>query len=115
MRSTAPLVRQRYFKQDGLYYTIDPTVKSMVTFALHNLKDRVAAKRFGQWDIIICRNVMIYFDDEMKKQLLTTFADQLTEDGTLFIGHSETIRLGEAPFSALPIPQGFCYRKAGKK
>jgi chemotaxis protein methyltransferase CheR len=114
MRSTAPLVRQRYFKQDGLYYTIDPTVKSMVTFGLHNLKDRVAAKRFGQWDIIICRNVMIYFDDEMKKQLLGTFADQLADDGTLFIGHSETIRPGEAPFSALPIPQGFCYRKAGK-
>jgi chemotaxis protein methyltransferase CheR len=111
MRTTPPLMRQRYFKQDGLYHTIDPTVKSMVNFELHNLKDRVAARRFGQWDLIMCRNVMIYFDDEMKKQVLGTFADQLANDGTLFIGHSETIRPGDAPFAALPIPQGFCYKK----
>ncbi len=84
----------------------------MVSFDLHNLKDRVAAKRFGTWDIIFCRNVMIYFDDAMKSQVLRTFADQLAADGTLFIGHSETIRAAEAPFEALPIPHGFCYRKA---
>ena len=51
------------------------------------------------------------FDDAMKKQVLGMFHEQLAEDGTLFIGHSETIRSGEAPFTALPIPQGFCYRK----
>jgi chemotaxis protein methyltransferase CheR len=112
LRSLSSIVRQRYFKQDGPYSFLDPTVKSMVSFDLHNLKDRVAAKRFGTWDIIFCRNVMIYFDDAMKSQVLRTFADQLAPDGTLFIGHSETIRAGEAPFEALPIPHGFCYRKA---
>ncbi len=64
--------------------------------------------------MIFCRNVMIYFDDQMKLQLLRSFSDQLAEDGTLFIGHSETIRAGEAPFAPLPIPQGFCYRKFAK-
>ena len=111
MRTTSPLVKQRYFKQDGLYYQIDDTVRSMVTFELHNLKDRAAARRHGAWDVIFCRNVLIYFDDAMKKQVLTMFHEQLADDGTLFIGHSETIRPGEAAFNNLPIPQGFCYRK----
>lgn len=114
MRTTPPLVRQRYFKQDGPYYQIDETIKSMVNFELHNLKDRASARRHGLWDLIVCRNVLIYFDDEMKKQVLGMFAEQLAPDGALFIGHSETIRPGEAPFTAMPIPQGFCYRKDRK-
>ncbi len=111
LRTTPPLVRQRYFKADGLYSVLDDSVKSMVSFELHNLRDRAGARRHGLWDVIFCRNVMIYFDDAMKKQVLGTFADQLAPDGTLFIGHSETIKVGEAPFVQLPHPQGFCYRK----
>jgi chemotaxis protein methyltransferase CheR len=113
LRSTQALIKQRYFRHDGPYWFLNDTVKSMVHFTLHNLKDRLAAKRFGTWDVIFCRNVMIYFDDTMKSQVLQTFADQLAPDGTLFIGHSESIRPGTSPFTAMPIPQGFCYRKAG--
>ena len=112
MRTTPLMVRQRYFKQDGPAWMLDPTIRSMVTFGLHNLKDRSGAKAHGSWDVIFCRNVLIYFDDAMKKQVLQTFADQLAGDGYLFIGHSETIRSGEAPFAPVPIPQGFLYRKA---
>ena len=115
MRTTPLMVRQRYFKQDGPTWILDPTIQSMVSFGLHNLKDKAAAKARGTWDVIFCRNVLIYFDDAMKKQVLQTFADQLSADGTLFIGHSETIRTGEAPFVPVPIPQGFAYRKSGTK
>ncbi len=114
MRTVPPLVLQRYFKQQGQYYHIDPSIKSMVNFETLNLKDRLAARRHGTWDVIFCRNVMIYFDDEMKKGVLRTFHEQLADDGTLFIGHSETIRGLDVPFEALNIPQGFCYQK-GKK
>jgi len=114
MRTTNPMIRQKYFKQEGPYYILNETVKSMVNFELHNLKDSLAAKRHGTWDVIFCRNVMIYFDDAMKKGVLNCFADNLADDGALFIGHSETVRAGEAPFEALPIPQGFCYRKVKK-
>lgn len=112
VRSTPPAVKQRYFRQDGPYWNLDETVRSMVHFELHNLKERAAAKRFGTFDVIFCRNVMIYFDDTMKAQVLGTFADQLAPDGSLFIGHSETIRPGTTPFSSLPISHAFCYRKA---
>ncbi len=111
IRSTPSLVQQRYFKKDGPYFIIDPTIKSMVQFELHNLKDRLAAKRHGKWDAIFCRNVMIYFDDAMKKQVIGMFADQLADDGWLFIGHSETLRGITTEFEQDPAVQGFCYRK----
>ncbi len=115
MRSTHASVRDRYFKHEGPYWLLSDQIKPMVSFEVQNLKDRLAAKRHGIWDIIFCRNVMIYFDDQMKAQVLNTFADQLADDGTLFIGHSETIRAGEAPFAALPVAAGFCYQKSGKQ
>lgn len=110
MRTTPQLVKQRFFKQDGARYLLTDQVKNLVNFQLHNLKDRAAARRFGQFDVIFCRNVMIYFDDAMKEQLMGSFCDQLLDDGTMFIGHSESIR-GNQQFTALTIPQGFCYRK----
>lgn len=111
IRSVNPMVLNRYFKQEGSLYQLDPTIQSMVSFQKLNLKDKLAAKRFGKWDVIFCRNVMIYFDDEMKNLCAKLFHEQLQDDGTLFIGHSETLRNLEAQFSALPFPQGFAYKK----
>jgi len=111
MRSTNPLTKSRYFKQDGPYWNIDPVIKSMVNFDLHNLKDRISAKRYGVWDVIFCRNVMIYFDDAMKEQVVNSFAGQLPGDGWLFIGHSETLRGMNTPFIQVDHAQGFCYQK----
>jgi chemotaxis protein methyltransferase CheR len=45
-----------------------PEIRSMVNFELHNLKDTLAPSAHGTWDVIFCRNVMIYFDDDMKKR-----------------------------------------------
>ncbi len=111
IRSVNPMVLNRYFKQDGSMYQLDPTVQSMVHFEKLNLKDRLAAKRFGTWDVIFCRNVMIYFDDEMKNNCAKLYHEQLQNDGTLFIGHSETLRNLDVNFEALPFPQGFAYKK----
>ena len=110
MRTTPALIKTRYFKQDGQQWLLDEGIKKMVNFQLHNLKDRLGAKRFGTFDVIFCRNVMIYFDDAMKDTVLQCFSDQLAADGTLFIGHSENIRTSNQ-FAAMPIAQGFCYRK----
>ena len=111
IRSVNPMVLSRYFKEDGSLYHLDPTIQSMVSFQKLNLKDKLAAKRFGKWDVIFCRNVMIYFDDDMKNLCASMFHEQLQDDGTLFIGHSETLRNLNAKFEALPFPQGFAYKK----
>lgn len=110
LRTTISLVKQKYFTQQGSSWHLSEAIKSMVNFQLHNLKERLAAKRFGMFDVIFCRNVMIYFDDAMKDTCIQMFSDQLASDGTLFIGHSENVRNTQF-FQPLAIPQGFCYRK----
>jgi len=112
IRNTPPMVLHRYFKEVGGFYHIDPTIQSMVRFERLNLKDTLAARRFGTWDIIFCRNVLIYFDDTMKAQCARLFHDQLAEDGVLFIGHSESLRSVDARLENLPIPQGFAYQRS---
>jgi len=112
VRTTSPINKQRYFRKEGAFWILDETIRSMVNFEVHNLKDRMAAKRHGVWDVIVCRNVMIYFDSDMKTQVVRTFGEQLQDDGYLFIGHSETLRGLDVPFEQPPIPQAFCYRKA---
>lgn len=111
IRTTPKLVLDRYFTGDGRNFQLKPEIRQMVNFEKHNLKDRLAAKRHGTWDVIFCRNVLIYFDDAMKKQVVQMFSEQLADDGTLFIGHSERIKDISDRFEQMPIPQGFCYTK----
>ena len=110
IRNTPKLVLDRYFKQDGQNYKLNDEIHSMVSFQTHNLYDTLAAKRLGSWDIIFCRNVMIYFDDNMKKKVVNLFENQLAEDGSLLIGHSERISNLTDQFTQLDLPQGFCYQ-----
>jgi len=112
VRGTNPGVLRRYFKAEGTNYQLDPDIMSMVHFEKLNLKDVFAARRFGTFDLIMCRNVMIYFDDEMKKSVIKMFHNQLANDGSLFIGHSESLRNLDVPFTQLDIPQAFAYRKS---
>ncbi|MFK7759278.1 MAG: protein-glutamate O-methyltransferase CheR [Phycisphaerales bacterium] len=112
VRSTPSLIKSRYFTEEGREFRLNDTIRSMVNFERHNLKDRVAAKRHGVWDVIFCRNVLIYFDDEMKKNVVSMFSNQIAKDGTLFIGHSERIKDLTDDFQQLNIPQGFCYQKS---
>jgi len=110
IRSTNRLVVSRYFHESSGFYQILPEIQKMVTFETLNLKDSLAAKRHGTWDVIFCRNVMIYFDQEMRKHCLSMFHNQLADDGTLFIGHSENIR-DFTEFSARSEAQAFAYHK----
>ena len=110
MRATPRLVKARYFTQTDGGWRIDPEVHRMVDFEVHNLRDRLAARRHGLWDVIFCRNVMIYFDEQMKREVTQMFAEQLAADGALFIGHSESIRELTDRFEPAGLAQGFCYR-----
>ncbi len=114
LSSTDALVRARYFRECEGGREIDPTIRSMVTFEKLNLKDAVAARRHGTWDVIFCRNVMIYFDDAMKQHTLKLFDQTLAHDGWLFIGHSESLR-GCGMFQPALDAQSFAYTKPARR
>jgi chemotaxis protein methyltransferase CheR len=86
-----PAELRRYFKKkpDGLY-EIDDKVKRMVLFKRLNLMGESYPFK-GKFDVIFCRNVMIYFDQKTKLDLVRKFRNYLHDGGYLFIGHSETL------------------------
>jgi chemotaxis protein methyltransferase CheR len=111
LRSTPPMVKQRYFKESGGFFDLDPGIREMVTFQQLNLRDHLSAVRFGKFDVIFCRNVLIYFDDDMKQRCAELFERMLAPDGYLLIGHSETLRNLKTGLEVVPVPQAFCWRR----
>jgi chemotaxis protein methyltransferase CheR len=78
---------------------IRPELRSMVTFAQVNLQLQDWPIR-GDFDVIFCRNVVIYFDKEFQQRLLTRFANMLSPGGLLVVGHSENFPAANASFRA---------------
>ena len=86
---TLPLsYRDRYMVKDGDYYRVNDEIKRMVKFQRHNLLRDPFSRNF---DLILCRNVVIYFTEESKNQLYRKFAEALRTGGILFIGSTEQI------------------------
>ena len=84
----------KYFKQEGTVWKIHDKIRSMVKFEKFNLLDKM--DNFPVFDIIFCRNVLIYFDEPTKKKIMQNMMKRLSPDGFLFLGASETI-LGLCP------------------
>ncbi|MFN3685664.1 CheR family methyltransferase [Salinarimonas sp.] len=79
----------KYFKQNGDQWTISPQIRSMVQYRTLNLiKD---FSPLGQFDVIFCRNVLIYFDQPTKADVMRRLASALAPDGALFLGAAETV------------------------
>lgn len=91
LRTTPPEIIARYFKKEGNTYKIDPAMKKLVSFGQINLSDKDQLKRVEKSQIVFCRNVIIYFDDEMKRKVINAFYDNLQPSGVLIIGHSESL------------------------
>lgn len=72
---------------DGALYRVKPILRNMVQFKYLNLIEPFPFK--GKFDIIFCRNVMIYFDKTTQQNLVDKFSAALNPGGVLFIGHSE--------------------------
>jgi len=79
----------KYFTQKGELWQIAPDIRSMVDFRYLNLIEDFG--RLGQFDIVYCRNVLIYFDAPTKTDVLRRIAQQMPLDGALVLGASETI------------------------
>ena len=85
--SIATLVK--YFKQVGEKWRLDAAVRSMVKFKEFNLLDDPVA--LGRFDIVFCRNVLIYFDQQTKSEVLARIAKSMPNDGVLYLGGAETV------------------------
>jgi chemotaxis protein methyltransferase CheR len=84
-------------------------VKRRVSFQEQNLLLNYG--RLGRFDIIFCRNVLIYFSAERKKDILKRMAQSLNKEGYLFLGASETITGYSDDFEMIRTPNGVFYKR----
>ncbi|MBF0621713.1 MAG: protein-glutamate O-methyltransferase CheR [Magnetococcales bacterium] len=89
-RGMRPAFLDRYFEKKGMAYEVSQEIRSLVTFKNFNLKDSFTPH--GRFDFLLCRNVLIYFSDELKKEIYSKIHGCLVPDGLLAIGASESPR-----------------------
>lgn len=113
-RSSDLTFRDRYFETRADGYKLCESVANTVNFIQGNLlKDDFLSNK-PAYDVIFCRNLLIYFDDSTKKQAIKTLNRLLTEQGLLFVGHSETRQILASGFVGVRHPLAFAHRKAEK-
>ncbi len=104
-------LRARYFTPTEHSYEVGKSIRNMVIFGEHDLGQRAP---FPHMDMVVCRNVLIYFTTELQKHTLQLFAFSLRNDGYLVLGNAETAGALSAYFS-LVHPQFRVYRRLGNR
>jgi chemotaxis protein methyltransferase CheR len=94
----------KYFTQAGDTWQIAPDIRAMVQYRQHNLLAEFAG--FGRFDVVFCRNVLIYFDQQTKSSVLNRIARQLDPDSYLVLGAAETVVGLSDAFKPIPEKRG---------
>jgi chemotaxis protein methyltransferase CheR len=111
LRNVSPTILERYFVKSGELYKVKPEVKALVKFSHMNLNDPRKPFVTTGMDTIFCRNVMIYFSDEIKKSLVRGFYNTLQPGGYFYIGHSETLHGISKAFKLVYFKNALVYQK----
>lgn len=110
-RETPPELRGRYFKERDGAYALSPEVREHVYFTRMNLLEPARFAVLGALDVVLCRNVIIYFDRETKKRVIESFGDRLVPGGYLLLGHSESLIHVTSAFELAHLRNDLVYRK----
>ena len=94
----------KYFTQEGEKWRISDDIRRMVTYKPFNLLESPAA--LGNFDVVFCRNVLIYFDQTTKGQVLARIAQIMPTDGYLYLGGAETVLGISDSFEVVPGQRG---------
>jgi chemotaxis protein methyltransferase CheR len=94
----------KYFKKKDENWVIDPALQSMVTFKEWNLLGDVRA--LGHFDVVFCRNVLIYFDQPTKSKVLQGISQVMADDAVLYLGGAETVLGISDHFKPVPGQRG---------
>jgi len=106
-----PATRLRqYFVKEDQRYRIRKEIRESVLFAKHSL---LSDPPFSQMDLIVCRNLLIYLDREIQREILQMFHFALRPGGYLFLGNSESVDLCEELFSTIDKKNRIFRAKAG--
>jgi chemotaxis protein methyltransferase CheR len=100
--------RQRYFLPEGSQWVVKPDVRRLVSFRELNLCQGYEV--LGKFDVIFCRNVLIYFAPQLKRDIIMRMSQALNPGGYLFLGAAESISNYSDAFEMLRLDGGIAYR-----
>ncbi|TSI02644.1 protein-glutamate O-methyltransferase CheR [Lysinibacillus sp. BW-2-10] len=110
-RRIPPEWLNKYFREEEDAYKVKDSIKDMVDFHYVNLLDKEKMSMYHDFDIIFCRNVLIYFDQETIRKVASSFYQSLVKGGYLFLGHAENISNMNIGFNTISTEGAFFYRK----
>lgn len=111
LREIPELYRNRYFEKTGESYQLVPALIGMVNFRRVNLFDPLQMAALYRYDVVFCRNVLIYFDSESRTRVLEHLYDAMNPSGFIFLGPGEGIGRMGALFDFQRYGRSFAYRK----
>ncbi len=113
-RVTDEYYKKKYFEPYSDKLKIKDEIKNMVKISHINLMDSTLINLLSTMDVIVCRNVLIYFDLESKKKLIEKFYNKLGNNGWLLLGHAESLINVTSLFKLVQLKNDLVYRKPQK-
>ncbi|MYM39197.1 CheR family methyltransferase [Duganella qianjiadongensis] len=101
----------RHFSQTESGYQISEQLRSVVEFTRVNLSDPRQTRAYRHFDVVFCRNLLIYFDDVSRKAAAETFYDVLNPGGFICLGHSESMSRISSLYKIRKFPEAIVYQK----
>lgn len=112
LRATAPDRLARYFDAlPGGRHRVKDAYRAPVRFGQLNLLDERAAALLPRFDVIFCRNVLIYFDTGTRRRVVELFYERLSPGGLLLLGHSENLLALSTRFEIVQLTGDLVYRR----
>lgn len=107
-------ILDRYFEPEKIRQRrLIGDLRESVTFAKGNIVDRASLAALGRFDVIFCRNLLIYFDDPARETAARNIHELLKPGGFICLGHTESMSRISQTFEAVRFPDAIVYREAG--
>jgi chemotaxis protein methyltransferase CheR len=115
LRACDAEARRRYFTAEGHRYRLKDRYRGGLRFFQSNLLAPAVPLERAAYDVVLCRNLLIYFSDSAFESLIAVFARCLAPGGYLFLGHSESLFERATDFEPVVVDGSVIYRKAAPK
>jgi chemotaxis protein methyltransferase CheR len=111
LRAVPPELEQRWFRRDGQEVVVAPEIRAAVTFENANVLDGGLLAIDASWDVVFCRNMMMYLTEEAADALIARLGRAIGPGGYLFLGHAESLRGRTDDFALRHTHGSFYYQR----